>query len=289
VPGTDGRDLTATLLYSPDGEHWQVLGAAAGTEVVLDDAVIPTLPGSEDGRLRIIVTDGIETFIAEGEPTVRVPNGAPQPWIDAPAKPLSFPLGGRVTLSGAAQDREDRVVPDSALAWSSSIDGPLGTGPEVMTRGLSAGRHTIVLEATDSAGLTGQASIELVVDGSVVDAGVPVALETAVAGILDRLGGGLDPSPVAAVGPAATEGIPLPVLLVVVLALLAIGGTSVWIRVAQPHTTSGGEIALKGASIGENVPPSEPATPRPSGRVEGLKMETDVIEAPPDDLPPKRE
>jgi hypothetical protein len=193
---------------------------------------------------------------------------------------MSYPLGGRVTLSGAAHDREDREVPDAALAWSSSIDGVLGTGPELMTRGLSAGRHTIVLEATDSAGASAQASIELIVDGTIVDAGPPPELDAAIAGILERLGSGLDPSPVAALGPAPGDGIPTPVLLAIVIALLAVAGTSVWIRMAQPHVGASGEMAMKDSKIGENAPPAEPRRQSAFRNTVGLDTETEIVESP---------
>jgi hypothetical protein len=221
----------------------------------------------------MVVSNGAATATSESDIGVRVPNRAPVAWIDSPAVPMTYPLGGRVTISGAAQDAEDRGVPDAAMTWSSSIDGPLGTGPEVMTRGLSAGTHTITLEAVDTDGAVGSASIELTVDGSVVEASPPRALETAIAGILDHYASGLDPSAAFEATPAADAGIPIPVLLSVGLVLLAVGGTSVWIRVAQPHPS--------GAAAGG-------AGPARFREASGLKVEQDVIEAPPDEPSPPR-
>jgi hypothetical protein len=276
VDGVDADTLRSTLLYSPDGEHWQVIGTASGTEVPLDEDVVDALPGSEEGRLRIIVSDGVRTTSATSETAVRVPNRAPVAWIDSPAVPTSFPLGGRITLSGAGQDKEDRAMPDEQLAWSSSIDGALGTGPEIMTRGLSVGRHTIRLTATDADGATAEASIELVVDGSVVAAAPPAELEAAVAGILDRFGSGGDPSPIVAIDPVS-ESIPMPVLIAVTLVLLGAGATSVWIRVSQPHVAGAGGPAIIGGfkslsgmgaehDVGEAPePPDEPTAPTRSG------------------------
>jgi hypothetical protein len=266
VPSPDDA-LTSTLLYSADGEHWQVLGSATGTEVPLDREVIGTLPGSDAGTLRMLVSDGVNTTIAADEPTVRVPNRPPTVWIEAPAVPLAYPVGGKVVLTGAAHDREDRDVPDTGLAWSSSIDGTLGSGPEVTTRSLSPGRHTITLAATDTAGASARASIELTVDGSVVAASHSPALEATVAGILDRKAAGIDPAPVAAVIPTDGGEIPLPLIVVVGLIVLAVGATSVWIRVAQPHASGsavvGGFKSVSGLDAEAEVvdAPAHPDTP----------------------------
>jgi hypothetical protein len=288
INGVDPATLTSSLLYSPDGEHWQVLGEATGTSVPLDPAVIETLPGSEEGRLRMVVTDGITTEIASDEPIVRVPNRAPVAWIDSPAVPMTFPLGRRITISGAAQDAEDRNVPQDAMTWSSSIDGRLGTGPEVITRGLSAGTHTITLEARDTAGAIGSASIELVVDGSTVEAPPPEALEIAVAGFLDAYGQGIDPSTVRELEPASDAGIPLPVLLSVGLVVLAVGGTSVWIRVSQTHGSAGYGSGRSFQILSAGDDPTAAPTAQPRGGFKdatGLATEHDVIESPPEEPP----
>jgi hypothetical protein len=280
VPAPGDVALTSTLLYSPDGEHWQVLGSAAGTEVALDAAVVRTLPGSDEGTLRMLVSDGVNTAIAEGEPIVRVPNRPPTVWVEAPAVPMAYPVGGKVVLSGAAYDREEREVPDAGLSWSSSIDGALGSGPEVTTRTLSPGRHRIVLEATDSAGASARASIELIVDGSVVAAAVSPDLEATVDGILDRKGAGVDPAPVAAIIPSNGGGVPVPLIVVVGLIVLAVGATSVWIRMAQPHAGSGGDIVIKGAKIGQNAPNPAPANPDTWIEIQGWDWEVDTAADP---------
>ena len=86
-------------------------------------------------------------------------------------------------------------------------------------------------------------------------------LEATVAGILDRKAAGMDPAPVAAVLPTDGGEIPLPLILVVGLIVLAVGATSVWIRVAQPHTS--GSSVVGGFKS-----------------VSGLDVETEVVEAP---------
>ena len=56
------------------------------------------------------------------------------------------------TLSGYAYDLEDGELAGSDMVWTSSIDGPLGTGRLVYATGLTTGTHTLTLVATDSQG-----------------------------------------------------------------------------------------------------------------------------------------
>ena len=65
-----------------------------------------------------------------------------------------------MTLQGSATDNEDGVLAGSSLSWSSSIDGPLGTGSTLQVQ-LSGPAtpcnpeliaHEVTLEATDSGG-----------------------------------------------------------------------------------------------------------------------------------------
>lgn len=57
-----------------------------------------------------------------------------------------------VTLTGVGSDPQDGELDDSALTWSSQ-NGELGRGSELTVK-LPLGTHTIILTATDSAGLT---------------------------------------------------------------------------------------------------------------------------------------
>src|SRR5207253_2175281 len=96
---------------------------------------------------------------------------------------------GPVTLTGTATDAEDGDL-GAALAWTSSIDGPLGMGPSV-TSALSVGLHTIAAVVSDARGVRTEARIRLRVrapnaapvvtitapaGGTAVPAGTPVSL-----------------------------------------------------------------------------------------------------------------
>jgi hypothetical protein len=82
-------------------------------------------------------------------------NDAPTATIAAPADGSTFTAGDIVSFEGAATDPEDGALSGAALAWSSSLDGALGTGSPLSTTTLSPGSHAITLVATDSGGASG--------------------------------------------------------------------------------------------------------------------------------------
>jgi len=88
-------------------------------------------------------------------------NTAPSVTIDSPADGASFPSGTSISFSGSASDPEDGDLTGS-LVWTSSLDGQIGTGGS-FNKVLSEGSHTITASVTDSGGLSGSASITVVV------------------------------------------------------------------------------------------------------------------------------
>jgi subtilisin family serine protease len=71
--------------------------------------------------------------------------------ITAPTAGASVLDATKVVFKGSAIDPEDGSV-SATLAWSSSLDGDLGSGPVVTVPGLSVGRHRIRAMATDASG-----------------------------------------------------------------------------------------------------------------------------------------
>jgi glucose/arabinose dehydrogenase len=88
-------------------------------------------------------------------------NKPPQVSITNPAPGASVTQGTPVALTGGATDPEDGPLTGAALAWSSSVDGALGTGSPLSVTTLSLGQHTITLRATDDSGAHTDASITL--------------------------------------------------------------------------------------------------------------------------------
>jgi hypothetical protein len=67
------------------------------------------------------------------------------------------------TLAGYAYDPEDGPLADEALRWESDRQGALGSGRHLLVEALSPGTHQITLTATDSDGMTAQATIHVFV------------------------------------------------------------------------------------------------------------------------------
>jgi hypothetical protein len=84
-------------------------------------------------------------------PGAEPPNTPPLVSITPPAT-TTVVSGSPITFTGTASDDEDGDLTDS-LAWSSDLDGSLGSGGTVTATLLTVGAHTITAEVTDSEGL----------------------------------------------------------------------------------------------------------------------------------------
>jgi hypothetical protein len=91
-------------------------------------------------------------------------NTPPVVTIASPANGASFTSDASISFVGSATDAESRDLTES-LTWTSSIDGPIGTGG-TFSKVLNAGTHTITAEVTDSGGLIGSDSITITVADS---------------------------------------------------------------------------------------------------------------------------
>jgi hypothetical protein len=81
------------------------------------------------------------------------PGSADQPTVSIAAPTGTyFKEGENIVFSGSATDSGGGQLTGSALAWSSNIDGQIGTGETLITSVLSPGNHNIALRATDAAG-----------------------------------------------------------------------------------------------------------------------------------------
>lgn len=155
----DGDPLTYDLLYSRDnGATW--IGLDSGiteTSYMLNFA---NVAGASGGRLKVQASDGISSTEAVSALPFAVPNKPPIAMIIAPSSGVGFSPRVTVTLEGRGLDLQVGALGDSALSWTSSKDGALGTGRLLETM-LSAGLHTITLTVTNSGGLSAMTSIQL--------------------------------------------------------------------------------------------------------------------------------
>ena len=89
-------------------------------------------------------------------------NTVPTVTITSPPNGSTFTEGDAITFTGTATDTEDGNL-TAGLAWTSSVDGSLGSGGSVSTSTLSPGTHTITAAVTDGDGGQGFAVISVTV------------------------------------------------------------------------------------------------------------------------------
>jgi hypothetical protein len=158
----DGDTLYYHIEYCPNPQECHVLAPNITSTQFIKN--FDETPGSNQARLRVFVSDGVNSAEAASAAFV-VPPKPPKASIDYPKPGARYMFGMNVTLSGDAYDDQDGILASStALVWSSDRDGILGRGPEVNLHTLSVGTHTITLSATNSAGLTNSASVTITIE-----------------------------------------------------------------------------------------------------------------------------
>lgn len=119
------------------------------------------------------VDSGGLTTVKQVTVTVASSNSAPSVTISSPANGTTYGSGAAVLFSGSATDSQDGTL-TGALAWTSSIDGAIGTGGS-FTRVLTSGTHTITAKVTDSGGMTTAKQISVTVDAASTSGGTLTA------------------------------------------------------------------------------------------------------------------
>ena len=160
----DGEDLYFNVLYSLDGgTNWRAIALdVAGREY--QPPPMSPLPGTDQGLIRIVASDGFYTVSDDSNGTFTVPGSPPRVSIHYPVEGSRHHVSRPLVMDGSADDLEDGELAGPALVWRSNKDGLLGIGEELhLQRGdLSFGRHLIVLTATDSDGMTAEATVGII-------------------------------------------------------------------------------------------------------------------------------
>jgi hypothetical protein len=156
----DGDPLAYSVLYSPNGSDWLPVAVnITQTQVAVNAA---ELAGGNAARVRVLASDGVHTTADESDAPFTVARKGPQAFILSPERDITLAPGTPLWLQGYAYDLEDGTLQDTALRWSSSRDGNLGTGGQVLVN-LSPGEHIITLTATDSDGNVTTATVRVYV------------------------------------------------------------------------------------------------------------------------------
>ena len=161
----DGDALSANLLYSPDGgDGWIAIAIGDATGEMEFDADALPQSRSAEGRFRLRVSDGFNTIDAEFAQGFTVGGGTPPDvHLLSPNTGLSVAQGSTVIFHASAWDLDDQYFNDAGVAWSSSIDGAIGTGRVLSKRNLSVGAHAMTLRGTDGSGMFTEVSFSLIV------------------------------------------------------------------------------------------------------------------------------
>jgi len=137
---------------------------------------IVSRPGWAPGNALVLIVSGSGKRTAEsfngdpsGAPLLHVeysaePNDAPTVEITSPANGASFDTGQAVLFEGSADDTEDGNL-SASLSWTSSLDGPLGSGGSFTRSDLTGGTHLITASVLDSGGRSGSAQVTILVAG----------------------------------------------------------------------------------------------------------------------------
>ncbi len=181
----DGDRLRADVLLSCDGAaSWTPIGvnqAESSMKFSLSD-----LPAAKDGLgiVKIRVSDGLNFAETEMPAAIGVfSTGAPSDgsiagdgdWSNllgenppdihliSPNNNQSYPSAASILLHASGWDLEDQYLPDAAFSWTSSLDGPVGSGRALLAAHLRTGSHTITLRGTDASGLFVEKSVAVTV------------------------------------------------------------------------------------------------------------------------------
>lgn len=157
--------LSFVVQFSADGgSTWTTLETNwTSTSVELDRAA---LAGTGTGRFRVQASDGLRTASDDSDGSFTVEDNAPDVAIVLPANGELFYPGQVVVLRALAVDPEDGGLAGSALHWTSSLSGALGSGSPLTLAvdQLAVGLHVVTLSAQDSAGNLATAQIQIRVD-----------------------------------------------------------------------------------------------------------------------------
>jgi hypothetical protein len=165
----DGDTLSHTVLYSRDGGFsWLPLvvnTTANWFEFNADD--VPESLG-ESGVFRVNTTDGLNVSSGDSPQYALAAPHPPDTFLLTPNNNDSYPQHAPVALHAASWDYEDLMLTGAQVTWTSSIDGPIGTGLLFINSNLSPGTHTITVTGTDTEGLYTSKSVAIIITPRVV-------------------------------------------------------------------------------------------------------------------------
>lgn len=168
----DGDELSFSVEYSRDGgsSFTPVKLGLTGTSTTIDTA---SLAGSASARFRVVASDGVNVGSADSANFVMA-NKAPEVAIVQPGNNTKVHYGQLVNFDAMALDVQDGTVDPTKFVWKLGAT-VLGNGAQISVDNLPIGSNLVTVEATNSLGQKGSATVTVIVDDDMDDPGVVIA------------------------------------------------------------------------------------------------------------------
>ncbi len=154
--------LSYTIEYSPDeGFTWETLAVDWPNQSYSLDSQV--MPASTQGFIRVIASDGLNNSSPQASGSFTILPHPPTILMNAPMDGSIFVADEQIFLDASVYDSQDGPLNGGSVQWASSLDGSLGYGAVLNLEAdtLSEGTHLITVTATDSAGLTNSATVQI--------------------------------------------------------------------------------------------------------------------------------
>lgn len=158
----DNDPLFFTVAFSrDDGQTWETLAM----DITGHTLTVPpdSLRGTVAGRFRVSVSDGFLSAKDISDGPFQVDNRSPWLLMTMPNEGARYAIGQTIPFTALTYDPEQGSAALSNVVWTSSLDGPLGTGRAIseMASQLTPGIHTITARVTDAQGAQATASRQI--------------------------------------------------------------------------------------------------------------------------------
>jgi len=199
VREVSARSPTVTLVSPNGGEFWEQSGTAriewhaedddvlaANIFISSDDGVtwaplamnqlnqfydldLSTVPGGDAMRVKVEVSDGVNTTSDVSDTPFGAEEKAPIPLLFAPEAGRLVRRGEGVAMVGDGLDLQAGTIDSENLSWFSSIDGFIGKSADIAATDLYCGAHEIALEVLGENGIPGVKATDITVHGGCED------------------------------------------------------------------------------------------------------------------------
>jgi hypothetical protein len=157
----DQDPVTFNIFVNRDGGNWELLAHGVHDSSFMWYSGYS--PGTNAGRVKVVVSDSWNTSADSSNGTFVIPAHFPTATIESPQDTATILQTQYISLAGRGSDLEDGNIGYDSLVWSSTLSGALGTGSLIQASNLAVGTQTIQLMVTDHDGNAGFAYTTVIV------------------------------------------------------------------------------------------------------------------------------